>query len=74
MANKRNHKLRTIRDIQRLLAKLVNQRIREEVESDVVRDAGYLLKIMTDGIRGIELEERLDNLEKAIEGDKSHER
>jgi len=34
---------------------------------------GYLLKILIDGIRGVELEERLDNLEKAIEGDKSHE-
>jgi len=74
MANKRNHKLRTIRDIHKLLARLVNQRLRQEVESDVVRDAGYLLKIMIDGIRGIELEERLDNLEKAIEKGESHER
>jgi len=67
MANKRNHKLKTIRDIHKLLAKLVNQRLRQEVETDMVRDAGYLLKIMIDGVRGIELEQRLDNLEKVIE-------
>jgi len=74
MANKRNHKLKTIRDIHKLLSKLVNQRIREEVSSEVVRDCGYLLKIMIDGIRGVELEERLGNLEKVIAEGKSHEK
>lgn len=66
MANKNHARLKTLRDVQLYIAKLINRRERNEINSDLCRDLGYLIKILSDVIQKRENEEimkRLDSLE-----------
>lgn len=68
MANKYHARLRTLKDIQVYLAKLINRRERNEIDSELCRDLGYLVKILSDTISKDENEgilKRLEELEKA---------
>ena len=66
MANKRHIRLNAVRDVQKLLSKIINERRRGEVESSECRDIGYLAKILLDSIEAGELEDRIEQLEKSI--------
>jgi hypothetical protein len=66
MANKKHIKLNSARDIRKALTKLVNQVNRDEIELDRARTLGYLCKIILDGIKTIEIEEKLCELDKLV--------
>jgi len=66
MAGKRYIKLSKPRDVQVFISRLINRRIRDEVDSATSRDCGYLAKILLDAFDAVELEERLTELENKI--------
>ena len=66
MAGKRHIKLGKPRDVQKFISKLINQRLRDEVDSATSRDCGYLAKILLDTFDAVEMEERLTELENKI--------
>lgn len=66
MAGKRHIKLGHARDVQRFVSKLINQRLRDEIDSSTARDCGYLAKILLDTFDAVEMEERLTELENKI--------
>jgi len=66
MAGKRHIKLGQPRDVQKFISKLINQRLRDEIDSSTARDCGYLAKILLDAFDAVELEERLTELENKI--------
>jgi hypothetical protein len=63
---KRSIRLRSISDINRLLGRLVNQLLREEVSESVAGKAGYLLSIMLKSFELSDIESRLEALEKQM--------
>lgn len=67
MANKRHVRLESARDTRKLLAKIINQRLRDEVDGETCRDVGFLTKILLSAIETSELEVRLVELEKLIQ-------
>lgn len=67
MANKRHIRLESARDARKLLAKVINQRLRDEVDGETCRDVGFLTKILLSAIETSELEDRLAELEKKLE-------
>ncbi len=71
---KRSIRLKNSRDVQRFLTRICNERYREELEGDVARDVGYLLKILLDSLKGIDLEERIEAIEKKLTENKLSER
>ena len=58
MANKRHIRLNDVRDVKKLMTKLINQRYREEVDTPVVNDIGFLVKLY---LQTIELEGKLNS-------------
>ena len=64
MANKRHIRLNSARDIHKLIARMINERRRKEIDGQECRDIGYLLRILLDSIEAAELEGRIENLEK----------
>ncbi|HEX3035812.1 MAG TPA: hypothetical protein VHT73_11920 [Thermodesulfobacteriota bacterium] len=48
MANKRHIRIKDLRDAKRLLVKLINERRRDETESQEIRDVGYLIRIFVE--------------------------
>ena len=58
MANKRHIRLNDVRDVKKLMTKLINQRYREEVDTQVVKDIGFLVKLY---LQTIELEGKLNS-------------
>lgn len=66
MSNKKHIRLSDIRDIKKLLSKLINERYRDEVDSFKARDIGYLAKCLLEAYEKSELEERLAELEKKL--------
>lgn len=67
MANKRHIRLESARDVRKLLAKIINQRLRDEVDGEACRDVGFLTKILLSSIETSELEDRLAELERRLE-------
>lgn len=67
MANRRHVRLESARDARKLLAKIINQRLRDEVDGETCRDVGFLTKILLSAIETSELEVRLGELEKLIQ-------
>ncbi|NIQ15717.1 MAG: hypothetical protein GTO02_15355 [Candidatus Dadabacteria bacterium] len=63
MANKKHLRLNSIRDCHKILAKLINERRRGEIDTSEARDCGYLIKILIDTYEKGELEERVNNIE-----------
>lgn len=69
MGNKSHARLRNLRDVQIYLAKLINRRERNEIDSDLCRDLGYLCRIIMDAIvknENEEIKKRLDWLEEKV--------
>lgn len=67
MANKYHSRLKTLKDIQIYLAGLINKRQRNQIDSELCRDLGYLVKILSETISKDENEailKRLSELEK----------
>jgi len=64
MANKKHIRLNSARDAHKLLSKMINERRRNEIDGQECRDIGYLLRILLDSIEAVELENRIENLEK----------
>jgi hypothetical protein len=67
MSNKKHIRLNSARDIHKLIAKMVNERRRNEIDGQECRDIGYLLRILLDSIEAGELEDRIENLEMLLE-------
>lgn len=67
MANKRHIRLESARDARKLLAKIINQRLRDEVDGETCRDVGFLTKILLSAIETSELEDRLVELEALVQ-------
>ena len=72
MANKRHIRLNSARDIHKLIAKMVNERRRNEIDGQECRDIGYLLRILLDSIEAAELENRNENLQMPREFEVKH--
>ena len=73
MANKKHIRVNSARDAQKLLSRMINERRRGDIGSEECRDVGYLVKIFLDAFDAGELEERITELEKSIQGDKEDE-
>jgi hypothetical protein len=71
MANKTHLRLKDARSAKKLLAKLINQLYRGEIEGDTARDLGYLIRIFLDVVETSDLEKRVALLEERLrDGDK----
>jgi len=66
MANKRHIRLNDLRDAQKLLKKLINERYRDELETGKARDIGYLLKVFIEAYEKSDLEKRIEALEQNL--------
>ncbi len=66
MSNKRHLRLNSPRDIKRFLANLINRLMREEVEGQLARDAGYLAKILLDCMEKVDLEIEIEKIKKRL--------
>jgi len=72
MANKRHIRLNSARDIHKLIAKMINERRRKEIDGQECRDVGFMLRILLDCLEAAELEDRKENLEKPRELEVQH--
>jgi len=72
MANKKHIRLNSARDVHKLLSKMINQRLRKELDTQECRDIGYLLRILLDSIEAVELEDRNENLQMPQELEVQH--
>ena len=63
-------RLKTMDDIRRFLADVVNQLNRDEMEVNKASKLGYLCQILARVIEGNDLEARVAELEKAMNGDR----
>ena len=59
MAGKPHVKLKTIKDINQLLRKMINERLRGERDSETARTVGYIARILIESMKTSELEDRL---------------
>jgi hypothetical protein len=66
---KRAVKLKTISDVNRFLAKIVNEFNRDAIDATKASKLGYLCNILIGSIRDSELEKRISELEFKIEND-----
>jgi len=66
MTGKRNIRLKTIGDVSRFLAKIINQVNRDEIDVAKASKLGYLSNILLGAIKESGLEERVTQLEKKI--------
>ncbi|MGE5443327.1 MAG: hypothetical protein ACM3SR_01840 [Ignavibacteriales bacterium] len=66
MAGKRYVNLKTPKDVTRFLSKLINQLLRKEIELQLARDAGYLSKILLDGLEKTELQEEIESIKRKL--------
>lgn len=63
---KRSTRLRSIQDVNRFLAKIINQFNRDEIDVNKAGKLGYLCNILIGSIRDYELEERVNILEEQL--------
>jgi len=66
MAGKRSVRLRSTYDVTRLLAKIINQVLRDEITSEKAGKVGYLANILLRGLEQSDLEARLKALEEKV--------
>ncbi len=67
MGRKNYTQLSNLSDLRKFIAKLVNQRLRGDVDSSTARDVGYLCKLLMEILDRNELERRLEKLELLME-------
>ena len=65
----KNARLKTLSDVRRYLARLVNQTRAGEVEAALASKLGYLLNILAGCIKDTDLETRLQALEERFKKD-----
>jgi len=70
LAGRRHINLSNVESVRKYLSKIINQRIRAEINSETARDVGYLLKIWLDTIKAEETE---INVKELITRIKKHE-
>ncbi len=63
-------RLKTMDDVRRFLADVVNQLNRDEMDAAKASKLGYLCQILARVIEGNDLEARVAELEKAMNGDR----
>ena len=63
MAGKRNTRLKTIGDVSKFLAKLINQVQRKEIEDSTASKLAYISNILIGALRDSEIERRIEALE-----------
>lgn len=56
-------RLDSARSVRQLLGRVVNMRLREQIDSDTARDVGYLCNIMLQAFKVGDLEEKIIELE-----------
>lgn len=66
LAGKRHIRLDSLRDGQKFLSKLINQRYRDEIAGDVCRDLGFLLKIYLTYFESFQLDSKISELEEKL--------
>jgi hypothetical protein len=71
MANKRHVRLDSLKDARIFITKLINGRFREEIDTQMSRDLGYLIKIFCEVYSQSELEMRIQALEKAVKNNQT---
>jgi len=67
MARKGYSQLSNLSDIRKFVSKLINDRRRDNIDSSMSRDCGYLAKILMEIMQNSELEERIKKLEMVLE-------
>ena len=65
LLGKRGIRLRTVFDVRRLLARIINMTLKGEIESTTAARIGYLCGVMLKAFEQGELEQRIDKLEQA---------
>lgn len=63
---KRSVKLKTVSDVNRFMAQIINQLNRDEIEANKASKLGYLSNLLIQGIRTQDLEDRVEQLEKGM--------
>jgi len=66
---KRSVKLKSISDANRLLAKVINELNRDEINAAKAGRLGYLINILIGSFRDAELEKRISALEEYLENE-----
>lgn len=66
MANKRHIKLNSIRDVQVFISRLINRRLRDEVDSVTSRDCGYLAKILIEAFEKVQFEDEIQKIKEKL--------
>ena len=67
MARKGYSQLSSLSDIRKFVSKLINDRRRDNIDSSMSRDCGYLSKILMEIMQNSEIEERIKKLEEILE-------
>ncbi len=67
MARKGYSQLSNLSDIRKFVSKLINDRRRDNIDSSMSRDCGYLSKILMEIMQNGEVEERIRKLEEILE-------
>jgi hypothetical protein len=63
-------RLNTLNDIRRFLAKVANDLNDDKITEGKARTLGYVCSILSQVVKDSEIEKRIDELEKRIEGGK----
>ncbi len=63
---KRSIRLRSIRDVERLLAKTINEVRRGEIDPEIATKIGYLANILLRALEGGQLERRIEQLQEQL--------
>jgi len=66
MAGKRYVRLNTPRDVSKFIAKLINQIIRGEIDSQTARDSGYLARILLECQEKVELQNEIEKIKEKL--------
>ena len=67
---KNNIRLNDIQGVNRLLARVTNALVQDEISEDRARTIGYLANILIRGLEKGDLEQRLEELEKGLPNNK----
>ncbi len=67
MARKGYSQLSSLSDIRKFVSRLINDRRRDNIDSSMSRDCGYLSKILMEIMQNSEIEERIKKLEEILE-------
>lgn len=59
-------RLDSAKNVRQLLGRVVNMRLREQIDSETARDVGYLCNIMLQAFKVGDLEEKITELEEFL--------